>query len=297
MSFVRARASWERIGEVLRTPGKRVVRAAPARRVAGTRRSRPPLPAPRSSSRTSRSPTPAPKGGSCSRDVDLACEPGRITAIIGPTGSGKSTLAALVPRFYDADAPARCSWAASTCGTLDLRELRRRIALVPAEDRAVHRHDRGEPPLGPRGCHPRPSSRRRPGAAPPHEFIAGFPEGYRKRARPGRGEPLGRAEAAGGHRAGARAAARGAHPRRLHELRGLHHGGRDPRRHPRHLRGAHLHPDHAADLRGGGRGPGAGAGRRAGRGGRHPRELVRDCEVYRDICVAQLGREALDGPR
>ena len=26
-------------------------------------------------------------------------------------------------------------------------------------------------------------------------------------------------------------------------------------------------------------------------------ELIRTCDVYRDICAAQLGREALDGPR
>jgi ATP-binding cassette subfamily B multidrug efflux pump len=63
-------------------------------------------------------------------NVSLDCEPGRITAIIGPTGSGKSSLAALVPRFYN---PTR---GAVLVGGVDirelgLRELRRRIALVP----------------------------------------------------------------------------------------------------------------------------------------------------------------------
>ncbi|NGN66821.1 ABC transporter ATP-binding protein [Streptomyces sp. A7024] len=35
------------------------------------------------------------------RDIDLAAEPGRTTAVIGSTGSGKSTLLGLVPRLFD----------------------------------------------------------------------------------------------------------------------------------------------------------------------------------------------------
>ena len=37
------------------------------------------------------------------RDVNLAVEPGSITAIVGPTGSGKSTLVSLLLRLFDPD--------------------------------------------------------------------------------------------------------------------------------------------------------------------------------------------------
>ena len=36
------------------------------------------------------------------QDISFACEPGQMTAIIGITGSGKSTLLNLIPRLYDA---------------------------------------------------------------------------------------------------------------------------------------------------------------------------------------------------
>lgn len=36
------------------------------------------------------------------RDLTFTCEPGTVTAIIGPTGSGKSSVLRLVPRLFDA---------------------------------------------------------------------------------------------------------------------------------------------------------------------------------------------------
>nr|BFE79148.1 hypothetical protein GCM10020093_017490 [Planobispora longispora] len=51
------------------------------------------------------------------RGIDLALEPGTITAITGPSGSGKSTLARLLPRFSD---PTHGS---VTLGGVDLRDL------------------------------------------------------------------------------------------------------------------------------------------------------------------------------
>ncbi len=50
-------------------------------------------------------------------DLDLTLEPGRITAICGPTGSGKSTLIDLLFRFHD-------PWRGSiSIGTHDMREI------------------------------------------------------------------------------------------------------------------------------------------------------------------------------
>ncbi|MEU0469447.1 ABC transporter ATP-binding protein [Amycolatopsis sp. NPDC006131] len=51
------------------------------------------------------------------RGVDLALEPGTVTALVGPSGSGKSTLVQLLPRFFDPDA------GSVTLGGVDLREI------------------------------------------------------------------------------------------------------------------------------------------------------------------------------
>jgi ATP-binding cassette subfamily C protein CydCD len=49
--------------------------------------------------------------------VELECEPGRTTALLGPSGSGKSTLARLLMRLADP------SEGRISCGGVDLREL------------------------------------------------------------------------------------------------------------------------------------------------------------------------------
>ena len=40
-------------------------------------------------------------GASVLHDIDIDAQPGRVTALLGPTGSGKSTILNLLPRFYD----------------------------------------------------------------------------------------------------------------------------------------------------------------------------------------------------
>jgi ATP-binding cassette subfamily B multidrug efflux pump len=168
--FVRARASWERITAVLATPGSEDLEAAPA------------------ASPTASGGTPvrfsgisfAYPGGSPGRlvleDVSLSCEPGVITAVIGSTGAGKSSLVALVPRFYEPSA-GTVFVGGTDVRELDLRSLRQRIALVPQktvlftgtieENLRWGREDATTEELQAAAS-----------AAQAHDFITGFPEGY-----------------------------------------------------------------------------------------------------------------------
>jgi ATP-binding cassette subfamily B protein len=66
------------------------------------------------------------------RDISFQAKPGETTAIIGGTGSGKSTLVKLVPRFYDVD------MGSILVDGVDIRhmtqeELRKKIGYVPQE--------------------------------------------------------------------------------------------------------------------------------------------------------------------
>ncbi len=63
------------------------------------------------------------------RDVDLAVEPGRTVAIVGPTGSGKTSLVLLIPRLYDPQEGAVLIDGADVRG-IDMPSLRHEIALV-----------------------------------------------------------------------------------------------------------------------------------------------------------------------
>ena len=64
--------------------------------------------------------------------VTLTIEPGAFTALVGPSGAGKSTVFQLLLRFYDPqDGAIRIDGA--DIRTVDPRELRRRIGLVPQD--------------------------------------------------------------------------------------------------------------------------------------------------------------------
>ncbi len=62
--------------------------------------------------------------------VSFAAGPGEVTAIIGGTGSGKSTLMGLIPRFYDAGSGSVLVDGADVRG-LTQQDLRSRIGFVP----------------------------------------------------------------------------------------------------------------------------------------------------------------------
>jgi ATP-binding cassette, subfamily B, multidrug efflux pump len=283
--FVRARASWERVSAVLAAPASEVLE-----------------PAFPSAARTDAPGTaagtavqfrgisfayPGAHGRLVLEGVDLSCVPGGITAIIGPTGSGKSSLASLVPRFYEP------SEGAVLVGGIDIRELglrqlRRRIALVPQktvlftgtieENLRWGKEDATDAELHEAAA-----------AAQAHEFIRGFPEGYRTR--------LGQAgvNLSGGQKqrvAIARALVRRPDVLILDDCTSSVDSITEAEI-LRAIRGfgtcllitQRISAAAAADcvlVLEDGKAVGV---------GRHE-SLVRECEVYRDICIAQLGRES-----
>jgi ABC-type multidrug transport system fused ATPase/permease subunit len=66
------------------------------------------------------------------QDVSLTAEPGTVTAIVGVTGAGKSTLLGMLSRLQDPDA-GRILLDGKDLRDLDIKSLRRRIAVVPQE--------------------------------------------------------------------------------------------------------------------------------------------------------------------
>ena len=65
-------------------------------------------------------------------NISLDILPGERIALVGPTGSGKSTLVDLIPRFYDPD-DGSVLVDGTDVRTVDLRELRKQIGIVPQE--------------------------------------------------------------------------------------------------------------------------------------------------------------------
>lgn len=63
-------------------------------------------------------------------DINFEAKPGEITAIIGSTGSGKSTLANLIPRFYDVTA-GEILLNGTDIRSITQHDLRERLGYVP----------------------------------------------------------------------------------------------------------------------------------------------------------------------
>lgn len=62
--------------------------------------------------------------------ISFTAEKGKVTAIIGGTGSGKSTIANLIPRFYDVDG-GEILFGGVNVKEISQKQLHSRIALVP----------------------------------------------------------------------------------------------------------------------------------------------------------------------
>jgi len=108
--------------------------------------------------------------------IDLAIEPGRITAFLGATGAGKTSLVNLVPRFYDV------SSGRITVDGIDIRQirptsLRGRTAVVPQETVLFSNSVRDNIRYGvPDATDDEVIAAAK--AAQAHDFILDLPQGY-----------------------------------------------------------------------------------------------------------------------
>jgi ATP-binding cassette subfamily B protein len=110
------------------------------------------------------------------RNLSFVAEPGKVTALVGPSGGGKSTILNLILRFYEVDGGAIVIDGQNTA-TVSRRSLRSQVAYVGQDVFLFRGTVRDNIALG------------RPGAteaeivsaaqaACAHDFIMAFPRGY-----------------------------------------------------------------------------------------------------------------------
>jgi len=110
------------------------------------------------------------------RGLSFVAEPGKVTALVGPSGGGKTTVFNLMLRFYDVDSGAIVI-DRQNIADVARKSLRRQIAYVGQDVFLFHGSIRDNIALG------RPGAREAEivaaaQAAHAHEFITGFPAGY-----------------------------------------------------------------------------------------------------------------------
>jgi ATP-binding cassette subfamily B protein len=110
------------------------------------------------------------------RGMTFAIEPGKMTALVGPSGGGKSTVFNLLLRFYEADAGS-IRIDGQDIAQVSRRSLRSQIAYVGQDVFLFHGSIRDNIAIGKPGATDEEivAAAR---AAHAHEFIAGFPAGY-----------------------------------------------------------------------------------------------------------------------
>jgi ATP-binding cassette subfamily B protein len=110
------------------------------------------------------------------RDMTFTAEPGKMTALVGPSGGGKSTVFNLLLRFYEVD---RGSIAidAQNISRVSRQSLRHQIAYVGQDVFLFHGTIRDNIAIGKPGAS-EDEIVAAAKAAHAHEFIMSFPQGY-----------------------------------------------------------------------------------------------------------------------
>ena len=110
------------------------------------------------------------------RDINLALEPGTVTALVGPSGSGKSTLARLLPRFWDTT-QGRITIGGVAVNEIASGELYRKVGLVFQDVQLLRMSIRDNIALA-RPDAPFDEVERAARAAQIHDRILELPRGY-----------------------------------------------------------------------------------------------------------------------
>ncbi len=110
------------------------------------------------------------------KDLSLVAEPGKVTALVGPSGGGKSTILNLVLRFYEVDGGA-VTIDGQNIATVARHSLRNQIAYVGQDVFLFHASVRDNIAAGrPEATEAEIAAAAK--AAHAHEFIMAFPRGY-----------------------------------------------------------------------------------------------------------------------
>jgi ATP-binding cassette subfamily B protein len=110
------------------------------------------------------------------RGLSFVAEPGKVTALVGPSGGGKSTVLNLILRFYDVDSGA-ITIDGQNIARVARASLRQQIAYVGQDVFLFHGSIRDNIALGKPGASEAEIIAAAK-AAHAHEFITGFPTGY-----------------------------------------------------------------------------------------------------------------------
>ena len=110
------------------------------------------------------------------RGMTFGAEPGRMTALVGPSGGGKSTVFNLMLRFYEANAGSIRIDGQDIAG-VSRRSLREQVAYVGQDVFLFHGSVRENIAIGKLGASEAEIVAAAK-AAHAHEFVSGFPNGY-----------------------------------------------------------------------------------------------------------------------
>src|SRR4051812_506181 len=110
------------------------------------------------------------------RGMTFGAEPGRMTALVGPSGGGKSTVFNLILRFYEAGAGSISIDGQDIAG-VSRRSLREQVAYVGQDVFLFHGSVRENIAIGKPGASEAEIIAAAK-AAHAHEFVSGFPNGY-----------------------------------------------------------------------------------------------------------------------